>query len=83
MNSVDLMNQYYCIIGLNVAYYRRLRGLTQQQLAANIGISRTHLSNIEAVNMPTSVSMEVLLVIAKELEVPAHKLLVRPEDQQI
>lgn len=83
MNQVDLMNQYYRVIGLNIAYHRKIRGLTQQQLAANVGISRTHLSNIEAVNMPMSVSMEVLLIIAKELEIPAHKLLVRPEDQRI
>lgn len=77
------MLQYYRIIGLNIAYYRKLQGLTQLQLAEKIDISRTHMSNIEAPNMPTSVSLEVLLSIAKELELPAYKLLVRPEDSAV
>ena len=44
--------QEYKMIGLNIAYYRKLAGLSQLQLAESIGISRTHMSNIEAPNMP-------------------------------
>ncbi|MDD3252123.1 MAG: helix-turn-helix transcriptional regulator [Lachnospiraceae bacterium] len=76
----NYMVQHYRIIGLNIAYYRKLRGLTQLQLAERIDISRTHMSNIEAPNMPTSVSLEVLLLIAKELQISAYRLLVFPEE---
>ncbi|MCD8195833.1 MAG: helix-turn-helix domain-containing protein [Lachnospiraceae bacterium] len=65
----------YKLIGLNIAYYRKLNGLTQMQLAERAGISRTHMSNIEAPNMPTSISMDTLLDIADALNMPAAKLL--------
>lgn len=62
-------------IGLNIAYHRKRRGMTQLQLAEKINISRTHMSNIEAPNMHTSISIETLLDIADALEVPASSLL--------
>lgn len=65
----------YKKIGLNIAYHRKLKGLTQLQLAEAINISRTHMSNIEAPNMPTSISLETLLDIADILEIPAMNLL--------
>lgn len=65
----------YKSIGLNIAYYRKLRGYTQLQLSDMVNISRTHMSNIEAPNIHTSVSLEVLLTIAKALDIPAYKLL--------
>lgn len=67
--------QEYKMIGLNIAYYRKLKGLTQLQLAESINISRTHMSNIEAPNMPTSISLETLMDIADTLEIPAEQLL--------
>lgn len=67
--------QEYKMIGLNIAYYRKLKGLTQLQLSEAINISRTHMSNIEAPNMPTSISLETLLDIADTLEIPVANLL--------
>lgn len=67
--------QEYKMIGLNIAYYRKLKGITQMQLAERINISRTHMSNIEAPNMPTSISLETLLDIADTLEIPVASLL--------
>ena len=63
------------IIGLNIAYYRKLRGLTQLQLAELVNVSRTHISNIEAPNMPTSISLEKLFDIADVLNIPPSYLL--------
>lgn len=71
----DKYKQEYKMIGLNIAYYRKLKGLTQLQLAESINISRTHMSNIEAPNMPTSISLETLMDISHVLEVPAELLL--------
>ncbi len=65
----------YKMIGLNIAYYRKLRGYTQLQLSEMVNISRTHMSNIEAPNVPTSISMEVILSVAKALNIPASALL--------
>lgn len=67
--------QEYKMIGLNIAYYRKLKGLTQLQLAETINISRTHMSNIEAPNMPTSISLDTLFDIADALEIPPAHLL--------
>ena len=44
-------------LGLNIARYRKLRGLTQEELAALISMSRTHLSNLEAPGKITSISL--------------------------
>lgn len=66
--------KYYIQLGLNIAYYRKLRGMTQLQLAEKIDISRTHLSNIEAPNMNTSISLEKLFDIAEVLEIPVFQL---------
>lgn len=65
----------YKMIGLNIAYYRKIRGISQKELATEVGISRTHMSNIEAPNKPTSLSLEVLLDIAEVLDIPAKSLL--------
>lgn len=66
-------NQYRQL-GLTIAYYRKLRGLTQLQLAEYTNLSRTHISNLEAPNMPTSISLESLFEIADVLEVDIAKL---------
>ena len=59
-------------LGLNVAYYRRKRKLTQEQLAEKVGIDRTHMSNIELAN--SGVSLDVLFHLADALEVPVSRL---------
>ncbi len=64
----------YIRIGLNIAYYRKLRGMTQLQLAEAVNISRTHMSNIEAPNVPTSVSLDTLFEIADILDVDIASL---------
>lgn len=60
--------------GLTIAYYRKLRGLTQAELAEATNLSRTHISNIEAPNGKTSISLNKLFDIADVLEVPVKDL---------
>lgn len=62
-------NEEYKMLGLNIAYYRKLCGMTQLQLAEKVDISRTHLSNIEAPNVHTSLSLDTLFDIADALNV--------------
>ncbi len=63
----------YRELGLTIAYYRKLRGITQLQLAEDINVSRTHISNLEAPNMPTSISLDKLFDIADALEIPVSR----------
>lgn len=63
------MNEFR-LLGLTIAYYRKLRGLTQ----AETNLSRTHISNIEAPNGKTSISLNKLFDIAEILEVPVKDL---------
>ena len=62
-------------LGLNIAYYRKWKGYTQEALAERVGISRTHLANIESPNTINSFSLEVLFNIARSLEIEPSKLL--------
>lgn len=62
----------YEILGLNVSYYRRMRKLTQEQLAEMVDVDRTHISNVEIAR--TGSSLDVVFRIADALEVPVHKL---------
>ncbi len=64
----------YTRLGLNIAYRRKLKGMTQLDLAEAVNISRTHISNIEAPNVPTSVSLETLFDIADALDVSVDVL---------
>ena len=51
----------------------RLLGLTIE-LAEAVQISRTHMSNIEAPNSHTSLSLNKLMDIAEALEIPLKTL---------
>ena len=62
----------YKKLGLNIAYYRKERGLSQIQLAEAVDISRTHISRIE--NNDCAVSLTVIFSIAKALQIPSVKL---------
>ena len=62
------------LLGLTIAYYRKLRGLTQAELAEATNLSRTHISNLEAPNGKTSISLNKLFDIAEVLEVPVKDL---------
>lgn len=59
----------YKEIGLKIAYYRKLKGLSQLELAEKIDVSRTHLSNIETPNVPTSISLDLLFRISEVLDI--------------
>ena len=65
----------YIALGLNIAYYRKREGMTQDQLAEKSGLSRSYLGEIEAPNMITAISLEVLFNISNALKITASKLL--------
>ena len=65
----------YRDLGYAIAYYRKRKGMTQEQVAEKVGISRQHMGAIEAPNMIRAVSLDVLFNIAAVLEIEPYKLL--------
>ena len=66
---------YYRGLGLNIAFYRRRAGLTQEQLAEKVNISRSHLSALEAPNIVRTCSLELLFDLARALDTTPSRLL--------
>lgn len=62
----------YRLLGLNIAYYRKMRKMTQEQLAEKAGIERSRVSKTEIAWVGTSV--DVIFKIADALEVETYKL---------
>lgn len=64
---------YYKKLGLNIAYYRKDKGYTQEFLAEKINIDQTHMSKIEVASV--GISLDVLFALSDALEIPPCKLL--------
>ena len=64
------------VLGLKIAYYRKLRGLTQEQFAEATGRSVSFVSQIEANNSATvkGISLDTLFTISEKLDVPVARL---------
>lgn len=75
-NATRMANLYYAI-----GYYRKQKGLSQEQLAERLGISRQHLASIEAPNMNRGLSLELLFNIATALGIEPYLLLKFNPDQ--
>lgn len=75
----EIYEAEYLQIGLKIAYYRKLRGLTQEQLAERIEKTPAFIGHVEAPNIIKAVSLDTLLDIARVLDVPPHKFLIFEE----
>ncbi len=62
----------YRRLGLNIAYYRKVKGLSQSRLAELLDISRTHMSRIETADC--AVSLDVVFDICDVLGVTPDRL---------
>ena len=65
---------------IKIAYYRKLRGLTQEQLAEKINRTPAFIGHVEAPNINKAVSLDTLFEVAKVLNVPAYKFLMFDEN---
>ena len=65
----------YLELGLKIAYYRKLRGMTQEQLAERIDRTPAFIGHLEAPNINKAVSLDTLFDIANVLDVPVYKFL--------
>lgn len=60
----------YIKLGLKISYYRKLKGLTQEQLAEILDMSTAFIGKIEAPNIVKAVSLDTLFEIARILGIP-------------
>lgn len=65
----------YIKIGLKISYYRKLKMLTQEQLAEIIGCGVSFIGQIEAPGIYKAISLDTLFRISAALDVPAYKFL--------
>ena len=59
--------------GSLLAYYRKKQGITQGELAAEVGVSRGQVANIEAERYPASIS--ILRSFAAVLKISFRELI--------
>ena len=65
----------YITLGLKIAYYRKKRGYTQENLAEKVGISLNFLAQVEGTGTIRGISLETLFKLADVLQVAPSKLL--------
>ena len=67
-------------VGLKIAYYRKMIGLTQEQFAERINITSGYLSQVETPSIVQPVSLRTLFAVADLCKIPPYKLLIFDED---
>lgn len=65
----------YKQIGLKIAYYRKFRGLTQEKLAEQVGLTPAFIGHVEAPNIAKAISLDTLFDIADVLDIPPERFL--------
>ena len=54
--------EQYRQIGLKIAYYRKLRGLTQEELAEQVGVTPAFIGHLEVPNIARALSLGTPLI---------------------
>ena len=65
----------YIQLGIAISTLRKMRGLSQEQLAERANVSRSHISSIEAPGIARPFSLEVFFNIADALEIEPADLI--------
>ena len=74
--DVDFKNRdRYIQLGIAISTLRKMRGLSQEQLAERANVSRSHISSIEAPGIARPFSLEVFFNIADALEIEPADLI--------
>ena len=69
MEKIDDCLKEIQYIGLRIAYFRKLRNLTQADLADKVSINKNYLSHIESGSANKVLSLPLLIRISKALDV--------------
>ena len=73
----------YKQIGNKVAYYRKLRNLTQDELADRVNISVSSLSKLERGKYNNSIPLSMLIMIAEGLRIDVSMLVTFDEREKL
>ena len=73
----------YKKIGAKIVFYRKLKSITQEKLAEEVGITPQYLSRIENGGYTKSVSLSTLMMIAGALDVTMSQLMEGVEDTSL
>ena len=60
------------MLGLNIAFYRKRRGLTQEQLAEKAGLDTTTIGKLETAGV--GATLDTIFEICDALDIPPIKL---------
>lgn len=74
--EVDFKNRdRYIQLGIAISTLRKMRGMSQEQLAERANVSRSHISSIEAPGIARPFSLEVFFNIADALDIDPSDLI--------
>jgi len=75
-NDMEFKNRDRLIqLGIAISALRKMRGMSQEQLAERAGISRSHLSSIEAPGIARAFSLEIFFNLADALDIDPADLI--------
>lgn len=63
-------------MGIKIGYYRKLKGLTQEQLAEMVEKNTSFIGAIEAPNVQRTLSLDTLFDIADALDISPYKFFI-------
>ena len=77
MNNENVLKNRdrYVHLGIAIAALRKMRGMSQEQLAKKANVSRSHISSIEAPGIARPFSLEVFFNIADALDIDPADLI--------
>ena len=74
--DVEIKNRdRFLQLGIAISALRKMRGLSQEQLAEKANVSRSHISSIEAPGVVRPFSLEVFFNLADALDVDPADLI--------
>ncbi len=68
--------EYYRKMGIKISYYRKLKGLTQEQLAEMVEKNTSFIGAVEAPNVQRTLSLDTLFDISEALDIPPYKFFI-------
>ena len=74
---MDEYKENFRHVGIRIAYYRKLKGYTQEEFSEILDVAASYYSQIEAPGCHKPISLRTLFRIADALDIEPYKLLLR------
>ena len=79
VNKINNTN-IYDTVRINIRKYRKIKGMTQQELADAADLSHGYIREIESLKMGVTFSLDAVEKIANALEIPFYLLFEEPTE---